>query len=95
MQAVRAFADGGGVVYAESGGLIALSQSIQPLDELPSRMGELLQGVASLHFCLLTVGELHKHCCGMEDSLCLQHTAFLRRRAAAELSAALTPAVSC
>eukprot|EP00891_Asterochloris_glomerata_P004700 jgi/Astpho2/4700/e_gw1.00067.403.1_t len=38
MQAVRAFADGGGVVYAESGGLIALSQSIQPLDELPSRM---------------------------------------------------------
>lgn len=56
MQAVRAFADGGGVVYAESGGLIALSQSIQPLDELPSRLGELLQGVASL---LLTVGEFY------------------------------------
>ena len=44
LQAVRAFAEGGGVVYAESGGLIALSQSIQPLDEHPSRMGELLQG---------------------------------------------------
>ena len=50
MQAVRAFADGGGVVYAESGGLIALSQSIQPLDEPPSRMGERLQGRPSCAF---------------------------------------------
>lgn len=36
---LKAFAEAGGVVYAECGGLIYLSQSIQPLQELPISMG--------------------------------------------------------
>lgn len=37
---LKAFADAGGVVYAECGGLIYLSQSIQPMQELPVSMGK-------------------------------------------------------
>ncbi|KAK9845805.1 hypothetical protein WJX81_002848 [Elliptochloris bilobata] len=38
MAAVRAFAGAGGVVYAEGGGLVFLSQSLQPHGELPAAM---------------------------------------------------------
>ena len=39
--AVKSFAEAGGVVYAECGGLLYLSQSIQPLEKMPASMGEL------------------------------------------------------
>ena len=38
--AVRAFAGAGGVVYGECGGLLYLTQSLQPLSDLPSAMGD-------------------------------------------------------
>ena len=36
---MKAFAEAGGVIYAECGGLLYLSQSLQPLGELPCAMG--------------------------------------------------------
>ena len=39
LAAIKAFAEAGGVVYAECGGLLYVSQSIQPLDDLPRSMG--------------------------------------------------------
>lgn len=41
LAAVRAFAAAGGVIYAEGGGLVFLSQSLQPHGELPAAMGAL------------------------------------------------------
>lgn len=41
MAAVRAFAGAGGVIYGEGGGLVFLSQSLQPHGELPAAMGAL------------------------------------------------------
>ncbi len=40
MAAVAAFAEAGGVVYAEYAGLVYLSQSLQPVGNLPFAMGE-------------------------------------------------------
>lgn len=40
MAAVAAFAEAGGVVYAEYAGLVYLSQSLQPVGNLPYAMGE-------------------------------------------------------
>ena len=37
--AVRAFADAGGVIYAECGGMIYLSHSLQSVDGIPAEMG--------------------------------------------------------
>ena len=42
MAAVAAFAEAGGVVYAEYAGLVYLSQSLQPVGNLPYAMGELI-----------------------------------------------------
>jgi cobyrinic acid a,c-diamide synthase len=39
LASVYAFADAGGVVYAEYAGLIYLSQSVQPINSLPCTMG--------------------------------------------------------
>lgn len=39
--ALLAFACAGGVVYGECGGLLYLTQSLQPLSDLPSSMGAL------------------------------------------------------
>ncbi len=39
MSAVHAFAEAGGVIYAEYAGLIYLSQSVQPIGSLPCTMG--------------------------------------------------------
>lgn len=47
MAGIKAFAEAGGVLYAECGGLIYLSQSIQPLDDLPASMGMSLMPRAS------------------------------------------------
>ena len=49
--AIKAFAEAGGVVYAECGGLLYLSQSIQPLHELPAPMGTISD--ETLSFILL------------------------------------------
>lgn len=40
MAAVAAFAEAGGVVYAEYAGLVYLSQSLQPVGNLPYAMGK-------------------------------------------------------
>ena len=47
MAGIKAFAEAGGVLYAECGGLIYLSQSIQPLDDLPASMGMLTMPASS------------------------------------------------
>ena len=36
---MRAFADAGGVIYAECGGMIYLSHSLQSVEGLPADMG--------------------------------------------------------
>ena len=40
MAAVAAFAEAGGVIYAEYAGLVYLSQSLQPVGNLPYAMGK-------------------------------------------------------
>ena len=40
ISAVQAFASAGGVVYAEGGGLLYLSKSIQTIGEFPADMGK-------------------------------------------------------
>ena len=51
MAAVAAFAEAGGVIYAEYAGLVYLSQSLQPVGNLPYAMGKLTEVLcaASVH----------------------------------------------
>ena len=77
MAAVKAFAENGGIVYAECGGLIYLSQSIQPLDDLPCPMGTLLPCplTAACHIlCLGFVQSCFAQSCSCSSMLCAVFT---------------------
>ena len=63
MAAVAAFAEAGGVIYAEYAGLVYLSQSLQPVGNLPYAMGK--PNTVSCSHCA------HHDCCYRNMSTCI------------------------